>query len=71
MSRHDLLVTLRQMADFARQAARLCAEGSRSHLESDWKYELAAERAVELIGEAATRVPPELRERFLTSRGER
>jgi uncharacterized protein with HEPN domain len=32
-------------------------------LDSDWKYQLAAERAVELIGDAATRLPPELRER--------
>lgn len=32
-------------------------------LEADWKYQLAAERAVELIGEASTRLPTELRER--------
>ena len=54
MSRHDPLVTLRQIEDFARQAATLGVEGSRQELDSDWKYLLAAERAVELIGEAAT-----------------
>ena len=63
MSRHDPLVTLRQIEDFARQAATLGSDGSRAQLDSDWKYLLAAERAVELIGEAATRLPPELRER--------
>ena len=63
MSRHDPLITLRQIEDFARQAARLGSEGSRSQLDSDWKYQLAAERAVELIGEAATRLPVEIRER--------
>ena len=61
MSRHDPLITLRQIEDFARQAARLGSEGSRSQLDSDWKYQLAAERAVELIGETATRLPVELR----------
>lgn len=55
MSRHDPLVTLRQIEDFARQAATLGSEGSRAQLDS--------ERAVELIGEAATRLSPELRER--------
>ena len=63
MSRHDPLVTLRQIEDFARQAATLGNDGSRAQLDSDWKYRLAAERAVELIGEAVTRLPPELRER--------
>ena len=63
MSKHEPLVTLRQIEDFARQAARLGAEGSRAHLGSDWKYQLAAERAVELMGEAANRLPVELRER--------
>jgi uncharacterized protein with HEPN domain len=63
MSRHDPLVTLRQIAEFASQAATLGSDGSRAQLDSDWKYLRAAERAVELIGEAATRLPPELRER--------
>lgn len=63
MSRHDPLVTLRQIEDFARQASALGSDGSREQLDSDWKYRLAAERAVELIGEAATRLPPDLRER--------
>lgn len=63
MSKRDPLVILRQIEDFARQAARLGEEGSRTLLDSDWKFQLAAERAVELIGEAATRLPMELRDR--------
>lgn len=63
MSRHDPPITLRQIEDFARQAATLGSEGSREQLDSDWKYQLSAERAVELMGEAATRLPSELRER--------
>lgn len=63
MSKHDAVVTLRQMEDFAQRAAKLGEEGTRDELSGDWKFQLAAERAVELIGEAATRLPPELRER--------
>ena len=63
MSKHDPLVTLRQIEEFAQQAAKLGSEGTREVLESDWKYHLAAERAVELIGESATRLPIELRAR--------
>lgn len=63
MSRHDALVTLRQMQGFAQQAAQLGREGSREQLGSDWKFQRAAERVVELIGEAATRLPTEMRER--------
>ncbi|HYR57462.1 MAG TPA: HepT-like ribonuclease domain-containing protein [Chthoniobacteraceae bacterium] len=63
MSKHDPLVTLRQIEEFAQQAARLGSEGTRELLESDWKYHLAAERAVELIGESAARLPVELRTR--------
>lgn len=63
MSRHDPLITLRQIEEFAKQAALLGTEGSRASLSSDWKYRLAAERAVELIGEAVTRLPSEVRDR--------
>lgn len=63
MSRRDALVTLRQIDELAQKAARLGRDGSREQLQSDWQYQLAAERAVELIDEAATRLSPELRER--------
>ena len=61
------MITLRQVEEFAQQAALLGVEGSRALLSSDWKYRLAAERAVELIGEAVTRLPPEVRDRQPTS----
>jgi uncharacterized protein with HEPN domain len=63
MSRHDAAVTLRQIEDIAQKAAQLGSRGSREQLQSDWQYRLAAERAIELIGEAATRLPQDLRER--------
>jgi len=64
MSRRDALVTLRQIEEIAQKAAKLGSEEKRERLQSDWQYQLACERAVELIGEAATRLPPELRERY-------
>ena len=64
MSRHDPLLTLQQISEFAKLADWLGKEGSRAQLESDWKYQLAAERAAELMGEAATRLPMDLRERY-------
>ncbi|MGB8352609.1 MAG: DUF86 domain-containing protein [Chthoniobacteraceae bacterium] len=63
MSRHDALVILRQIEEFARKAAKLGSDGSREELQTNWQYQLASERAVELIGEASTRLPLELRER--------
>jgi uncharacterized protein with HEPN domain len=57
MSRPDALATLRQIEEIAQKAAKLGESGSRDQLESDWQYQLAAERVIELIGEAATRLP--------------
>jgi uncharacterized protein with HEPN domain len=63
MPGRDPLVTLRQIAQYAEEARMLGAEGSRERLERDWKYQRAAERVVELIGEAAKRLPEALRDR--------
>ena len=63
MSSHDPLITLRQIEELAQRAVTLGADGTREQLKSDWKYQLASERAVELIGEAATRLPRDLRDR--------
>jgi len=71
MSRHDALVTLRQIEEMAGKAARLGREGTREQFESDWKYQLAAERAVELVGEASTRLPQDLRDVTSKFRGVR
>ncbi len=64
MSRRDPKVTIRQMADYARQAQALCAGKSLPELLADWRAVLAFERALELVGEAVKRLPPELRDRY-------
>jgi len=61
MSKRDPLETLRQMLEFAREACQLAQQGSREALETDLGFRRHAERVAELIGEAATRLPEELR----------
>ncbi len=62
MSERDRRITLLQIGEFCQQACQLGKDGSRQQLVFDWKYRLAAERAVELIGEAASRLPAEIRD---------
>ena len=64
MSRRDSKVTLRQIADFARQAQAICAGKTLPGLYADWQALLAFERAMEILGEAVKRLSPELRERY-------
>jgi uncharacterized protein with HEPN domain len=64
MSKHDPRVTLRQIADFARQAQNLCAGYTLDSLLKDWKTMLALERVMELIGESVKPLSQELRDRY-------
>ena len=63
MSRHDPSVSLRQMRDHAHEVAELMRGRSRSDLDSDRLLALAVVRLLEIIGEAAARVPDEERSR--------
>jgi len=46
------------------EAGALAAAGSRERLDRDLGYRRHAERVAELIGEAATRLPDDLREKW-------
>ena len=62
MAKHDSTETLRQMRGFAVEACELAGRGTREDLDQVLGYRRHAERVAELIGEAATRLPEELRE---------
>ena len=64
MSKHDPIVTLRQMAEHARRAQELCAQNSLPEILVDWQKRAAFERVMEIIGEAAKRLPPKLTARY-------
>ena len=57
----DDIVRLRHMLDAAREAQGFAATRSRSDLDHDRQLLLALVKAVEIIGEAATRVSTETR----------
>jgi uncharacterized protein with HEPN domain len=60
MSRHDPLVRLRHMVDFARRAMRIMEGRSRDQFASNETLIFAEARLVEVIGEAANYVPREI-----------
>lgn len=63
MSRHDESVVLRHMLDHAREAVALAQGRTRADLDTDRTLELSLTRLVEIVGEAASRAPEELRRR--------
>ena len=64
MSRHDDLVRLRHMRDYALEAQGMIAGKDRVDLDNNRMLELALVRLVEIIGEAAGRVTPETRRKL-------
>ena len=63
MTRHDPMVRVHHMLDHAREAAEMGRGRSRADLDTDRMLNLALVRLVEIIGEAASRVPQEFRAR--------
>lgn len=64
MSKHDPLVRLRHMRDFARKAIALSDDKSKTDLEQDETLRLALTHLVELVGEAASQVPLEVQQAY-------
>jgi len=64
MSRHDPNLALRQILSHAREAVNLVQGKSREDLDNDRLLNLALTRLLEIIGEAANRVPDEVRENY-------
>lgn len=63
MSRRDPHLTLSQMLAYAREARELARGRTRADLDRERLLELSVLRILEVIGEAATRLPDEVRER--------
>ncbi len=63
MSTHEALVTLRQLKEFAEEAAELAKGHSRADLATDLRLRRHAERVVELMGEACNRIPENILEK--------
>ena len=70
MSRHDPKVTLREMLDFIAEARAMLPGRKPDDLGSDMVFTHSAERLIELRGEAANRLPPEIRAAAPSVRGE-
>lgn len=64
MSRRDSAVSLRQMRDHVREALDLVRDRVRADLDRDRLLNLSLVRLLEIVGEAANRVPLEERPRY-------
>jgi uncharacterized protein with HEPN domain len=65
MFKNDL-VRLRHMLDAAREAVELAAGKSKQAMENERMLNLSLVRLIEVVGEAANRVSPEGREKYLS-----
>ncbi len=59
MSQHNTSVSLRHMLDHALEAVAMVEVKTRADLDKDRQLNLALVRLLEIIGEAATRIPKE------------
>lgn len=66
MSRRDADLPVRHMLDHAREALAMVEGRTREDLDRDRQLELALTRLLEIVGEAANRVPEEVRTRYPT-----
>ena len=64
MSRRDPLVRLKHMLDYAREAVEMAKGQMAKDLDKDRKLVLSLTHLVELIGEAASQVPQEVRGKY-------
>ena len=57
MPQHDAQVALRHMLDCAREATQMAHDKTRADLDNERMLNLSLVRLLEILGEAATRVP--------------
>ena len=71
MSSNDPLVRVHHMIDHSREALEMVLNRTRSDLDHDRMLNLALVRLLEIVGEAAARIPEEFRSRYPDSRTSR
>jgi uncharacterized protein with HEPN domain len=64
MSKRDPVLALRQILMHAREAVEIAQNRTRSDVDTDRLLNLSLTRLVEIIGEAANRVPDNMREKY-------
>jgi len=64
MSQHKTTVSLRHMLDHALEAVAMTKGKTRADLDKDRQLNLATVRLLEIIGEAASRIPKEDQDRY-------
>lgn len=64
MSKHDTLIRLQDMRDHAREAVTLMQGRSRADLNADRVLSLALVRLLEIVGEAANRLPRDVQDQY-------
>jgi uncharacterized protein with HEPN domain len=64
MSKHDTLIRLQDMRDHAQEAVTLIQGRSRTDLNADRVLSLALVRLLEIVGEAANRLPRDVQDRY-------
>ncbi|HEX9017823.1 MAG TPA: DUF86 domain-containing protein [Anaerolineaceae bacterium] len=64
MTRRDPSIAINQILEHAREAVEICHGKTRADLDSDRLLNLALTRLIEIIGEAANRVPESTRVKY-------
>lgn len=64
MSKHDTLIRLQDMRDHTQEALTLIQGRSRTDLNADRVLSLALVRLLEVIGEAANRLPHDVQDKY-------
>ncbi|NTU62306.1 MAG: DUF86 domain-containing protein [Chloroflexi bacterium] len=64
MSRHDTVIRLQDMRDAAQEAVTLIQGRSRADLHADRMLNLALVRLLEIVGEAANRLPRDVQDKY-------
>jgi uncharacterized protein with HEPN domain len=66
MTQHDPIVRLRHMRDHAAEAVEMLGDRTLDQLQNDRMLQLALVQLIEIVGEAATHIPADVRRTYPT-----